>query len=299
MKSKLLIIGGSGIVGSTLLQYASPNYNIHFTYNTNKITFDNINSTQINLLGNQKMIIDLIKEVQPDIVVNTAAHSSVDLCETDHSIADKLHVDITQDITQVCKDIDSKLVYISTDAVFQGELHKKYTELDQPNPINYYGKTKLEAEQITLNASSKNVVLRTAVIYGWNKKSRFTNWIIQTLKENHVVDPFIDQYNTPTLVDDLAKSLLGIFEKNISGMFHATGKSCLNRYEFALVLASTFGLDKKLIKSVTLKEKKQDAPRPTSTCLDSRKLEKLIDFNFSDIQSGVSFIFNKSKLYSS
>ena len=286
-------------MGSTLLQYASPNYSIHFTYNTNKITFDNINSTQINLLGNQKMIIDLIKEVQPDIVVNTAAHSSVDLCETDHSIADKLHVDITQDITQVCKDIDSKLVYISTDAVFQGELHKKYTELDQPNPINYYGKTKLRAEQITLNASSKNVVLRTAVIYGWHKKSRFTNWIIQTLKENHIVDPFIDQYNTPTLVDDLAKSLLSIFEKNISGMFHATGKSCLNRYEFALVLASTFGLDKKLIKSVTSKEKKQDAPRPTSTCLDSRKLEKLIDFNFSDIQSGVSFIFNKSKLNSS
>ena len=286
-------------MGSTLLQYASPNYSIHFTYNTNKITFDNVNSTQINLLGNQKMLIDLIKEVQPDIVVNTAAHSSVDLCETDHSIADKLHVDITQDITQVCKDIDSKLVYISTDAVFQGELHKKYTELDQPNPINYYGKTKLQAEQITLNASSKNVVLRTAVIYGWHKKSRFTNWIIQTLKENHVVDPFIDQYNTPTLVDDLAKSLLSIFEKNISGMFHATGKSCLNRYEFALILASTFGLDKKLIKSVTSKEKKQDAPRPTSTCLDSRKLEKLIDFNFSDIQSGVSFIFNKSKLYSS
>ena len=299
MKSKLLIIGGSGLVGSTLLQYASPNYSIHFTYNTNKITFDNVNSTRINLLGNQKMIIDLIKEVQPDIVVNTAAHSSVDLCEADHSIADKLHVDITQDITQVCKDIDSKLVYISTDAVFQGELHKKYTELDQPNPINYYGKTKLQAEQITLNASSKNVVLRTAVIYGWHKKSRFTNWIIQTLKENHIVDPFIDQYNTPTLVDDLAKSLLSIFEKNISGIFHATGKSCLNRYEFALVLASTFGLDKKLIKSVTSKEKKQDAPRPTSTCLDSRKLEKLIDFNFSDIQSGVSFIFNKSKLNSS
>ena len=299
MKSKLLIIGGSGLVGSTLLQYASPNYDIHFTYNTNKITFDDVSSTQINLLDNQKIITDLIKEIQPDIVVNTAAHSSVDLCETDHSIADKLHVDITQDITQVCKDIDSKLVYISTDAVFQGELHKKYTELDQPNPINYYGKTKLQAEQITLNTSPKNVVLRTAVIYGWHEKSRFTNWIIQTLKENHVVDPFTDQYNTPTLVDDLVKSLLNIFEKNISGIFHATGKSCLNRYEFALVLANTFGLDKKLIKSVTSKEKKQDAPRPTSTCLDSRKLEKLIDFNFSDIQSGVSFIFNKSKLNSS
>ena len=296
MKSKLLIIGGSGLVGSTLLQHASPNYDIHFTYNTNKITFDNVSSTQINLFDNQKRIIDLIKEIQPDIVVNTAAHSSVDLCETDHKIADKLHVDITHDITQACKDSGSKLIYLSTDAVFQGELNKKYTELDQPNPINYYGKTKLQAEQITLNASPKNVILRTAVIYGWHKKSRFTNWIIQTLKENQIVDPFIDQYNTPTLVDDLVKSLLAIFEKNISGIFHATGKSCLNRYEFALVLANIFGFNTKLIKPVTSKEKKQVAPRPISTCLDSRKLEKLIDFNFNDIQSGVSFIFNKSKI---
>jgi len=283
-------------VGSTLLQYASTNYNIHFTYNTNKITFDNTSSTQINLLHNQKKILELIKEIQPDIVVNTVAHSSVDLCESDHKIADKLHVDITQDITQVCKDVDSKLVYISTDAVFQGELNKKYNELDQPNPINYYGKTKLQAEQIILNASPKNVIIRSAVIYGWHKKSRFTNWIIQTLKEKRMVDPFTDQYNTPTLVDDLAKSLLSIFEKNISGIFHATGNSCVNRYEFALVLANTFGLDTKLIKPVTSKEKKQDAPRPISTCLDSTKLEKLIGFNFNDIQSGVSLIFNKSKI---
>ena len=296
MKSKLLIIGGSGLVGSTLLQYAAPNYNIHFTYNTNKIIFDNTSSTQINLLHNQKKILELIKEIQPDIVVNTAAHSSVDLCESDHKIADKLHVDITQDITQVCKDVDSKLVYISTDAVFQGELNKKYNELDQPNPINYYGKTKLQAEQIILNASPKNVILRSAVIYGWHKKSRFTNWIIQSLKEKRMVDPFIDQYNTPTLVDDLVKSLLNIFEKNISGIFHATGNSCINRYEFALVLANTFGLDTKLIKPVTSKEKKQDAPRPISTCLDSTKLEKLISFNFNDIQSGASLIFNKSKI---
>ena len=295
MKSKLLVIGGSGLVGSTLLKYALPNYDVHFTYNTNKIIFDDVSSTQINLLENQKTIINLIKEIQPDIVVNTVAHSSVDLCETDHKIADKLHVDITRDITQACKDNNSKLVYLSTDMVFPGELNKKYRELDQPNPVNYYGKTKLQAEQIILNASPKNVVLRPAVIYGWHKKSRFTNWIIQTLKDNRMVDPFIDQYNTPTLVDDLVKSLLAIIEKNVSGLFHATGKSCINRYELALVLANIFGLNTKLVKPVTAKEKKQGAPRAISTCLDSGKLEKLIDFDFNDIQSGVSFIFNKSK----
>jgi len=87
-----------------------------------------------------------------------------------------------------------------------------------------------------------------------------------------------------------------IFEKNISGLFHATGKSCINRYELALILADIFHLDKKFIKPVTSKEKNQDAPRPTSTCLDSSKLEKLTDFNFSEIQNGISFIFKKSKI---
>ena len=295
MKPKLFVIGGSGLVGGTLIQYASSNYDIHYTYNTNKILFDGIKSTQINLLEDKEKILNLIKEIQPDIVVNTAAVPSVDLCETNHEIADKLHVNATQDITKICQDINSKLIYISTDAVFQGELNKKYTELDQVNPINYYGKTKLRAEQITLNTSSKNVVLRTAVIYGWHKKSRWTNWILQTLEKNKIVDPFIDQYSTPTLVNDLVKSLLKIFEKDVSGLFHATGKSCLNRYEFALELANAFGFDKKLINPVTSQEKKQDAPRPISTCLDSGKLEKLIDFNFSDIHNGTSFLFNKSK----
>ena len=296
MESKLFIIGGSGLVGSTLIHYAFPKYKIHFTYNRNEITFRNIHSTKINLLDNRNKIINLIKEFQPNIIVNTAAHSSVDLCEKNHKIADQLHVEVTQDITDVSKDINSKLIYLSTDAVFPGEVDKKYTELDEPDPINYYGKTKLQAEKIILNGSPNNVVLRTAVIYGWHQKSRFTNWILQTLKENNLVDPFIDQYNTPTLVDDLAKCLLQIFEKNISGLFHATGKSCINRYELALILADIFHLDKKFIKPVTAKEKNQDAPRPTSTCLDSSKLEKLIDFNFSEIQNGISFIFKKSKI---
>lgn len=294
-EQKLLIIGGSGLVGSTLVQYAFPNYNIHVTFNTNLIEFENVSATKIDLLGDRKKIIDIINTVKPDITINTVAHSNLDLCETNHQLADILHVDITRDIALACKNIGSKLIYISTDAVFPGKLNTKYTEEDIPNPVNYYGKTRLEAEKIILSASNENVILRSAVIYGWHKKSRFTNWILQTLKENRIVDTFIDQYNTPTLVDDLAKSILYIIKKNISGLYHAAGKTCINRYEFAVILAETFNLNKNLIKPVTSAEKKQDAPRPISTCLDSTKLEKLINFNFNDIKDGVSVIFKKSQ----
>ena len=204
MKIKLLIIGGSGLVGSTIIQYSKQNYDLHATFNKNKI--EDIKTTKIDLLEDRKKILDLISTLKPNVVIHTAAHPSVDLCETNPKQADILHVDVTRDISEACSTVKSKLIYFSTDAVFEGKINKKYTEDDQPKPINHYGETKLEAEKIILNASSKNVILRTAVIYGWHKKSRFTNWILNSLVENKTVDPFIDQYNTPTFVDDLAKS---------------------------------------------------------------------------------------------
>ena len=93
----------------------------------------------------------------------------------------------------------------------------------------------------------------------------------------------------------MCKAILNVIELNVSGLYHATGKTCLSRYEFAQVLADGFNLDKKLIKPVTSEEKKQIAPRPSRTCLDSSKLEKKLGFDFSDIKTGISFIFNKSK----
>jgi len=295
MKSKLLVLGGSGLVGSNFINTSKNDYDIIFSYNTNKIKISNTQSFQIDLL-NDNEIEKIIKNYNPDIVIHTIAHSSVDLCETDHSVADILHIDMTKKIANACASINSKLIFLSTDAVFEGQLNKQYCENDIPNPVNYYGKTKLEAEKIVLNASINNVVLRTSVIYGWHEKSRFTNWILDYLKDGKSVDPFSDQFNTPTLIDDLVEVILKIIDKDISGLYHATGKTCLNRYQFAILLAKKFSYDTTLIHSVTKLEKKQNAPRPISTCLDSTKLENLLNFSFSDISFGIDYIFNKSKI---
>ena len=292
---KMLIIGGSGLVGSTLSSYAVSNYDLHVTVNKNEIKLDNVSVTKVDLLENRRTIVDLITNLNPDFVVNTVGHPSVDLCETDHAIADLLHVDITRDITSVCKKTDSKLIHFSTDFVFGISSNRKYTENDTPTPTSYYGKSRLLSEKVVLDESKDNVILRTAVVYGWHTKSRFTNWIIESLQEKKSVDPHVDQYNTPTLVDDLCKAILAITELDVSGLYHATGKTCLSRYEFAQELADGFGLDKKLIRPVTSQEKKQIAPRPSYSCLDSSKLEKRIKLDFSDIKSGISFIFKKSQ----
>jgi len=289
---KILIIGGSGLVGSTLVKYLKKDFDIHITYNKNSVNFQNILSTKIDLMKDSTKILNLIEKWKPAIVIHTVAHSSVDLCETDHDVADYLHVKITKDISIICKKINSKLIYFSTDAVFPGKLDKKYTEKDVPDPINYYGKTKLRSEQEIMQNHDNYTILRTSVIYGAHSRSRFTDWIRSKLKNNEMVDPHVDQFSTPTLVDDLAKAVIKIIQKDVRGLYHATGKTCINRYEFAIQIAKKFGYDIKLIKPVTALEKIQKAPRPNSTCLDSSKLEKLLEFNFSNIDSGIEFIFH-------
>lgn len=287
---KIFIIGGSGFVSTNLIKYLPKDWEIFATYNSNIIKNEKLKSFKIDLLDDPKEIIPIIQNIEPDYIVDTVAFPSVDFCEENHSIADKLHIDATKIISKISNKINSKLLFLSTDAVFEGELNKKYLETDIAKPVNYYGFTKLKAEEVVLSASKNNVVLRTAVIYGNNSQSRFTNWILSYLREQKPVDPFIDQYNSPTLVDDLSQAIVKIFKNDISGLFHATGPTCVNRYDFALMLAKEFALDSNLIKPVTSFKKKQNAPRPISTCLDSSKLERQIDFNFRNLKSGISFI---------
>ena len=135
-KSKLLVLGGSGLVGSSFINTSKTDYDIIFSYNTNKIKIPNTQSFQIDLFDDDK-IKKIIENYDPDVVLHTIAHSSVDLCETDHNVADRLHVDATNQIAKSCASINSKLIFLSTDAVFEGQLNKKYSETDIPNPVNY------------------------------------------------------------------------------------------------------------------------------------------------------------------
>ena len=287
---KILIIGGSGFVSTNLIKYLPENWEIFATYNSNIIKSEKIQSFKINFLETPEKIIPIIQNIKPDYIIDTVAFPSVDFCEENHSIADKLHIDATKIISKISNKINSKLLFLSTDAVFEGELNKKYFETNIPKPINYYGFTKLKAEKIVLASSKNNVVLRTAVIYGAGIQSRFTNWILSYLRDKKPVDPFVDQFNSPTLVDDLSQVMLKILKNDISGLFHATGPTCVNRYDFAVMLAKEFNLDSNLVKPVTSSQKKQNAPRPISTCLNSSKLEEEINFTFRDLKTGISFI---------
>ncbi len=271
---KLLIIGASGLLGSKLYESCSEDYEVHGTYNIHKPEFKNMHQLDVVKRDN---VFRLFDEVKPDLVVDTHAVSNVDYCELHLEEAWKTNVEGTKNVAEACKTNGCKLIFISTDYVYDGTKATLYSEKDKPHPINYYGKTKLIVEKVIEALDLDYIIARTAVLFGISKshdKTPFPTWVVEQLRANKEIRVVIDQYNNPTLTNSLAETLIALYEKDKSGLFNVAGKNTINRYEFAKIVANEFGLNKKLIKPITTSELNQPAKRPQKVSLNVSKAEK-------------------------
>lgn len=291
--TKLFVFGGSGLVGGTLIKKISNEFDIVATYKERKIETKNCKSVELNLTNNKDILWTLLVKERPDIVINTIAYSNVDFCETNKEDAYFLHVECTEEIAKICEKIGAKLIYISTDWVFD-DSKKLFSETDTPNPMNYYGITRLKAEEAVLKSSEHNVVIRPAVIYGWHPNSKFLNFVLENLKSGKQVFAYTDQYSTPTLVDDLVDCIIKIIKSDTAGIYHIVGSSCINRYEFAKILARKFDLSEKLVIPTTIRERPQIAKRPTISCLNNSKASKEFEMHYSTVEEGLNRVLQQS-----
>ncbi len=269
LRSTILITGGGGLLGSKLATTLSDKYKTFTTYNTHTIGLRNSCSFYLDIT-NKKEVQKLIRELSPDVIIHTAALTDVDYCETNKKDAWSVNVEGTGNIAEASKRADSKFVYISTDYVFNGR-EGLYKEDDQPNPINYYGKTKLEGEKLVQKLDD-HIIARTSVLYGWHSKLNFVTWIIQELKQEHRIDIVKDQFNSPTLADDLVDMILKLIETEKEGIFHVSGSERISRYDFAKKIAGIFELDANLINPITSDELNWIAKRPLDSSLDVSKI---------------------------
>jgi dTDP-4-dehydrorhamnose reductase len=278
---KILVIGANGFLGTNLLYFQKFPEKFHFKFkiiaadikNTNldkKIPFFSIDITDFDETSKK------IVEISPDIVILTAAMTDVDQNELDKELAAKINTSGPKNVLKACEIIDSKLVFMSTDFVFDGSLTGRYyNELDTPNPISHYAKTKFSAEEVIINANSSFLICRTAVLYGWNPhKLNFITWILNKLENKEEINMSTNQLNNPTFVPNLAEIILKLIEKKASGIFHTAGDGQLSRYEMALKCAEIFGYDERLI--LPIEHLNQRAIRPNNTGLDITKLKNLI-----------------------
>lgn len=282
---KLLVTGASGLLGTWTTGLAERNYNVT---PTDVIEPAHPNAVKADITD-AECVHHLFQEAKPELVIHAASETNVDRCETERERAWKINVVGTRNIADGCLEIGAKLVCISTDYVFDGE-KQFYSEDDAPNPIDFYGLTKLEGERQVMRRCRNWAVLRTSVLYGRHPtKQDFATWIINKLRQNQEITVVDDHFNTPTLAENLALMALEVAARDLQGIFHTSGCERISRFEFARKIAEAFNLDSKLIKPIKMSELKAwIAKRPKDSSLNTAKIQKELRTKPLSINEGLS-----------
>ena len=272
---KLLITGASGLYGSKLAQLAlARNFEVYSSDIQSLSVYGNF--VKLDISGKEQ-VEEAFRTIKPDVVVHAATLTDVDKCELNKELAWKVNVDGTKNIVEAAKANGSFLIYISTDYVFSGK-KGRYKETDKPDPINYYGLTKLKAEEI-VQTQAEYFIARPSVIYGSTPaagKVNFALWLIETLRKGERVKIVTDQWNTPTLNTNLAEMTLEAIERRLTGIYHLCGATRVSRLEFAELIADAFSLDKSLIDPVLSSQFTWPAKRPMDSSLDTSKAQQTL-----------------------
>jgi dTDP-4-dehydrorhamnose reductase len=284
---KILIIGASGLLGSKLVA-GKEKYEVYGTFSSHEINEENFFKLDVK---NRKEVFSLFEEVKPNVVFDCHSITDVDYCELHPEEAWLVNVDGTKNVAEACKTYGAKMVFISSDYVFDGK-KSSYSEKDKPNPLNFYGKTKAVAEKVVEFLVPDFIIARTAVLYGFGGygKKPFPLWVLENLKEGKEIKVVIDQFNNPTFADNLADILFKLYEKDAFGLFHIVGRDNVSRYEFAVKVAEIFGLDKDLIKPVNSPELRQAAFRSRKLELSTKKLQRVLGIVPVGVEDGLKIL---------
>lgn len=285
MKPKIIGTGLTSMVGSRFVELYQDKYQF--------INLDLVTEVDIT---NQPIVEKKIGESDGGVVVHFAAFTDVDAAHQQKDdkagLCYRLNVLGTRHVAQSCKKNGKYLIHISTDFVFDGEKNSSYTEEDSPNPIEWYGQTKLWAEEEVVKSGVEHVIARITYPYRakFPEKLDIVRKIIQKLENDSLPPMFTDHIMTPTFIDDIALALEVMISKRPKGIYHMVGSSPVSDYELATNIAETFNLDKSKIKQGNLAEFLKTAKRPYSKRMatSNAKLKKDLGISMSTLKEGLS-----------
>ena len=234
----------------------------------------------------------VVEKYHPDTIINTAAMTNVDACESDKENCYALNVGSVKSLIRLAEQHNIQLIHLSTDFIFDGE-NGPYAEDDQPNPLSYYGQTKLEAEMLLQQSSCKWVILRTIIVYGIvndMSRSNIILWAKGALEKGSPINVVDDQWRMPTLAEDLAECCLLAAKKNAEGIFNASGKDMLSILEMVQKVAVYWNLDQSLIKPISADSLNQAAKRPKRTGFILDKAKNILGYNPHSFEEGIAFL---------
>jgi dTDP-4-dehydrorhamnose reductase len=248
-------------------------------------------------ITDRKSVKCLIDEIAPAWIINTAAYTDVDGCETNKEICWRVNVEGVENLVKSAKKFKAKFIHISSDYIFDGK-KELYKEDDKPSPLSYYGRSKLASENIVRASGIEGAILRTSTLYDIDTLKagkNFPLWVIQNLQKRNIIKIVTDQWGNPTLARNLASAVWRIVTLNRSGVYHTAGRDNMSRYTFARRIADIFGLDDYLIQPITTTELGQAAKRPLKIGIDISKAEAELDIIMIGVEEGLK-IFKKDYL---
>jgi dTDP-4-dehydrorhamnose reductase len=290
---KIAITGASGKIASALLEAYRTRRDVELLLLSSKpVTFGECLCTVHveNVAPHEtERYKQTLKTFRPDAIINTIGYTDVDGCETNRALAQLLNAQFPEMLARYARTFDVHLVHYSTDYVFDGTAGP-YDEAQLPNPINYYGKTKLAGENAIRSLGCRHTIIRTNVVYGFggSAKSDFVEWVIRSCSANLPIFVATDQLSNPTFSGDIAWATIAFLDKGKMGLFHVGGADYCSRYDFARAIAQAFDVRDDLITPIATAELGQKAPRPLRAGLVSLKAEVILGRRFSGIAEGLA-----------
>jgi dTDP-4-dehydrorhamnose reductase len=286
MPKEIIVIGGTGQVGKRLRSLAQARQIPVLATGHTRAADTSLVPLDVR---DRAQVINRFGSRRPSHVFLPAALTNVDYCEDHPDEAKAINVAGTRYVAEACQKAGAKLIYLSTEYVFDGKAGP-YREDDRPNPLSVYARTKYEGEKIVLGLPN-GLVVRTTVVYDWDPDSKnFIMGLIQRLSSGQAMRVPKDQKSHPTLARNLADALWEMAEKDLRGVYHFVGPDYLDRYEFALRAADVFGFDRSLIQPVTTAELNQKASRPLQAGLYTDKAKQVLRTPFVDARTGLAMV---------
>jgi len=295
---RILVIGANGFLGLKILEY-STQYAPKDEFIGADIQIDLIPpkfQKYILDITNQTRVDAVLDQIQPDLVMLTAAMTDVDACEDFKDKAYAINALGPKYVAEKLKSMDSKLIHISTDFVFDGN-KSLYTETDPPNPISHYGLTKLKGEEFVIQSGVNYCICRTSVLFGWpypGQRDNFFSWAYKKLKTYTPISIVSTQFNSPTLGDDLAICLLQLRNHIDNEIYHTCGSERIDSYSYVQKIADLFGFDGNLIKKIDSFHQKAQRPKDSSMNID--KIQEKLHYKFKNINDSLIFLRENMKL---
>ncbi len=286
----VLVTGGTGLLGKSMEETLPPDWDIVSLHQRDYVIVDSKARHLVLDIRDKRAVDRLFARRRFDAVVHAAGIASVDYVENHYAESLESNIVGTLNVTSACRRTDSHLIYVSTNAVFDGT-RAPYRETDTVNPINKYGRLKVECERLVQETLKHWTIVRPILMYGWNHAVTRPNpatWIYEKLMQGETVSMVTDVRENPLYNISCGSALWAVIAKRPSGIFHLAGRDEVDRFEFALAVAEVFGLDKSLIRPVTSKSFPGLAARPKNTTFVTARMERELGVRPTGLREGLA-----------